>query len=367
MKNTKVTIRQFQQEDLQAVLSIFGTTSFAETSANPADSVFASVVSYQAANNNLGMHKGFVLVDEDKQQVIGFYGRLGMAMRYKNETLKAVQSFSAYILPGYPGYFKTLLQDFITINDADIYLSVFPVNFIYSSYTKTGYTEVCTGHFAEQAYILFSPIDFTVEALVKKAIKKQVPPALTFSKLTAGLPQGKKTHPGYTCNLTHTIPANVSAIETYYYQRNYNHIVPVWNYETLKLKYEKNAWHSGAQVHENSAFIVTCTDNNGKVCGLAVAKKLRGFNKLILADLQTQQQDYELITRALIDKLGEVIRTLGYNSLLNIRVDPIYTKVIEANYRLIRRKQERRVYAYMADEKRYADIKILYADDDTNF
>lgn len=367
MKNTKVTIRQFQPEDLQAVLSIFSTTSFAETSVNPADSVFASVVSYQAATNNLGMHKGFVLIDEDKQQVIGFYGRLGMAMRYKNEPLKAVQSFSAYILPGYPGYFKTLLQDFITINDADIYLSVFPVNFIYNSYTKTGYTEVCAGHFAEQAYILFSPVDFTLEALVKKALKKQIPPALTFSKFLGRLLAGKKQQGGYSCKLTSTVPDDVSAIETYYYQRNYNHIVPVWNSPTLILKYEKNAWKQTEQVHENSSFIVTCTDTTGKVCGIAVAKKLRGFNKLILADLQTQQQDYELITRALIDKLGEVIRTLGYNSLLNIRVDPIYTKVIETSYRLIRRKQERRVYAYTTDEKRYADIKILYADDDTNF
>lgn len=94
---------------------------------------------------------------------------------------------------------------------------------------------------------------------------------------------------------------------------------------------------------------------------------MRGFNKMILAELQTQEQNHEIIAEALIDALRAEMLKLGFNALMNIRVDDIYTKALSKKYRTITRQAERRIYAYLAGERRYSDVKILYGDDDINF
>lgn len=365
MQQPHVIIREYRDTDESALIAFMGADGFADSSTDPRQSVIASVLAYQKNTNNLGLCKGLVLEDTAESKIVGYFGRLAMQMVKGNQPVTAVQSYGAFIKKGYPGFFSKMIIRFYELGDADIYLSVFPVHYIFNSYLKTGYTEICQDSFKKQYYLVTHAANFIAERIRPRKLPLPAILLAPVTALTARLYGGIKNK--LTVKQLQQIPANLTAIKQFYRQRYAQHIVTDWNEALLAAKYNNKIADPNSTIRENEVIVFAAEDNHGQAQGLLILKKVRGMQSFTVSDLQTAGNDSPGIARQLMNAALQFCRRQNFNAIIFSGLDPLYEQTLTARAFIYKRVIDRRVYGYTNSTMPLSDVRLFFADDDMNY
>jgi hypothetical protein len=360
--------RCYRKEDEVELKIFMNKDGFVELSNDPKDSSMVSTIEYQKNNNNLGLCKSLILEDSETKKIVGHYGRLAMQFHESGKTITAVQSFGALIDKQYPGNLKKMLLEFHKKNDADIYLSVFPVDYICSSYPKTGYTEICKNFFKEQSYTFISLSDFAEETIAQVIIKKAVSVLLLpFSMFLFWRLKNKSKTATFIATIDNIIPENLSLIENTIAFRNKGKIYSIWNHSVLNDKYGNKIFSgNGKNMRENEVVVFSTKNALNETNGILILKKVRGLRRLIVSELQSIQNNQSEILNSLMSCAIAFCKKNSFNSIIFLGIEETYSAHLKKHFFHYTKVVDKKVFAY-SEKHNVGNIHLTIADDDLNF
>lgn len=335
---------------------------FMEMSALPNDSVIASIFDYVAKTDNYACQHASIM-RSDKDGVVGYLGTVAFPLVYAGQRKIAVQTSSAFIDKKYPGNFSALLDHFVKANKEHIIFSIFPVPKIYKSLEKKGFIEICHRRFAKHHYIIVDRKGFTNELLHDKPyIRKCVCLLLLFT------PKIEPSFSGsYKTRVVSQFSGDYSLIEQSYKVRNANRCAAEWSNTVLDFKYGNKLNTQLQKLGENEAIHIIATNEKNDIIGSIVLKKIRNLKRLIIADIQTINDDMTGIVRSLVGAACMQIKYLKYNTLMFLGLEECYTRIIRKQFLTFSKTIDKKVYVTNTGHIPVVSFSIVYSDDDINF
>ncbi|MDD4148525.1 MAG: hypothetical protein PHE33_00700 [Bacteroidales bacterium] len=358
-----VKIASYLGDNSDELIKFLSTDDFMSKSANPADSVIASILEYQNKTNNYGQIRGSIMLNE-KSEIVGFLGTLALPASYNSQHYFCVQTSSAFVSKDYPGNFKKLVKHFIETNKNLPTFTIFPVPKIFSSFEKMGFVEVNAKRFKSNNYIVQDYIGFTRELFRNKtAFRLLSLPIAFFANVFL---KNKAKACELKSQLMDDFNNDYSKIETDYKARTADIFAINWSQKLLEDKFANKINLNKSQIKENEIIHVSCYEKE-RIVGSIVLKKVRDYKRFIISDIQTIDNNRAEIICSLISASLDELKYFGFNSIMFFGIEEIYSNIILKQFKCFKKAIDKRVYYLPFSDIPAENISLVFSDDDLNY
>lgn len=363
--NSSLTIKILYEIDFQEVLALVSENGFLPYSDNPLESTLASVYQYQKHTKNNDFAKVIAFYDDDK--IVGVLFLVVFELKFKNKIFNCVQGSSGYVKPEYRGGFKMFTNKMIETYPNSFLLFMFSAPAVHKTALNFGFEEVCVKQFEYNNYILLKPFSFLKSSINNLKLKKSIK---FISKLDVLFHCFKKNH-NFSTYQNHNFKGDYSLIEQDYNNEYYDNIIPVWNFEVLKVKYLKTTIDLEDKSLENASYHFVVENDENKIIGSLVARKIANYNRLVIVEIHTIIDQRKVIVFDLINFLVNKACLIGYEAIMFNGIGDEYEKIIKKMKFVLRKKSKLKVFlkSNFKDEMFFekTQVRFFYSTDDMNF
>lgn len=355
-----VSFEKYTEHRDKEVRELLTHTDFMEAACCASDSIIYSIFDYQRATDPDRMGRG-VVMKNDKDEIVGYMGGIFQPCQYKGKNYTMYQTSSAYIDKNYRGNLSNIFRHFVDNSSTEYVLSSIGASLpsVIRSTEKVGFVQINKSRFQQQ-YIYPLNIKLFIEEYVSH---KWMQVCAYLVRPFINLWFSKKIQTSYSVRVVNDFNQDYHLVEQAYNKRLFNKFVVQWNKELLQLKFAKRLSTDINNLRENEVIHVCVFNKNHEVIGSMVVAKVRGFNKLMVIDVQTIEQDREGVLLALFKPL----LTMGYASLLIYGIEECYKKIVVKHFHLLTKQKDWRIYYMPNAEINTSDVSIVYSDDDVNY
>lgn len=342
------------------VSRLLSKTNFMDSNVSPRDSIIQSIFEYQNVTDPNRVFRG-VAMKNDAGEIVGYMGAIFQPCSYKGKDYDMYQTSSAFIDPNYRGNLSNIFRQFVgnvPANSLTTSIGASLVSVIKST-EKVGFVQVNKSRFDTQYVLPIRSKAFINEYLAKKWMRAL---AILFIPLIS-IYYRNRSKAKYDVKIMDNFDNDYSNIGDCYNKRNYDKLVVKWNAEILQQKFGKRLSTDMNHLRENEVVQLCACDCQNNIVGTMVISKVREFNKIMLIDIQTIDEEREEIVYSLIRK----VQDSGYASFLIYGIEECYMEIINRRFHLLKKHKDWRIYYMPSHLLPTEDVSFVYSDDDVNY